>query len=35
LLAPSSGNPAAKAFLSFLKTSDAKTVIRSFGYAID
>ena len=35
LLAQASGNPAAKAFLAFLKTNDAKTVIRSFGYAID
>ena len=35
LLAQASGNPAAKAFLAFLKTNNAKTVIRSFGYAID
>jgi molybdate transport system substrate-binding protein len=35
LLAHASDNPAAKAFLAFLKTNDAKTVIRSFGYAID
>lgn len=35
LLAQASGNPAAKAFLVFLKTNEAKTVIRSFGYAID
>lgn len=35
LLARASGNPAAKAFLAFIKTNDAKTVIRSFGYAID
>lgn len=35
LLAQASGNPAARAFLVFLKSNDAKTVIRSFGYAID
>lgn len=35
LLNHANNNPAAKDFLTFLKTNDAKTVIRLFGYAID
>ena len=35
LLTQARGNPAAKDFLAFLRTNDAKSVIRSFGYSID
>lgn len=35
LLTQARGNTAAKDFLAFLKTNDAKSVIRSFGYSID
>lgn len=34
LLKPGAGNPAAKAFLTFLKSAEAKAVIRRYGYEV-
>ena len=35
LLARSAGNPAARAFLAFLRSAKAKAVIKSFGYGVE
>ena len=34
LLAPGAGDPAARAFLAFLKSAEAKAIIRRYGYEV-
>ena len=34
LLAPGAGDPAARAFLAFLKSAEAKSIIRRYGYEV-